>query len=85
MATYALLHGAGSSSWYWHFVVPQLEAGGHAVVAPDLPCDDDRAGLAEYAEAVVEATSERDELILVAQSLAGFSAPLVRAANRIWR
>jgi pimeloyl-ACP methyl ester carboxylesterase len=77
MAAYALLHGAGSSSWYWHLVAPQLEAAGHEVVAPDLPCDDDSAGLDEYAEAVVEAVGERGEVIVVAQSLAGFSAPLV--------
>ena len=51
---------------------------GHEVVAPDLPCDDDSAGLAEYADAVVEAIGDRtDGLVLVAQSLAGFTAPLV--------
>lgn len=77
MATYVLLHGAGSESWYWHRVVPELRAGGHQVVAPNLPCDDDRAGLREYAAAVVEAVGDRGDLIVVAQSLAGFVAPLV--------
>ena len=24
MATYVLIHGAGSDSWYWHLVVPEL-------------------------------------------------------------
>jgi pimeloyl-ACP methyl ester carboxylesterase len=76
MATYALLYGAGSSSWYWHLVAPELAEAGHEVVAPDPPCDDDRAGLAEYVEAVVETVGEREEVILVANSLAGFSAPL---------
>ena len=47
MATYALIHGAGTDSWYWHLVAPELEALGHEVVAPDLPCDDDGAGLSE--------------------------------------
>jgi Alpha/beta hydrolase family len=46
-------------------------------VAPDLPCDDDSAGLSEYADAVVKAIGDRTGLILVAQSLAGFTAPLV--------
>ncbi|MDQ3147505.1 MAG: hypothetical protein M3R01_11355 [Actinomycetota bacterium] len=35
------------------------------------------AGLEEYAQAVVEAVGDRSDLILVAQSLAGFTAPLV--------
>ena len=47
------------------------------MVAPDLPCDDDAAGLAEYADAVVAAIGERSDLVLVTQSLAGFTAPLV--------
>ncbi|MBV8161522.1 MAG: alpha/beta hydrolase [Acidimicrobiia bacterium] len=77
MATYVLIHGAGSDSWYWHLVGPRLEGLGHEVVAVDLPCDDDTAGLQEYADTVVEAVGDRDEVILVAQSLAGFTAPLV--------
>jgi hypothetical protein len=28
---------------------------GHDVVAPDLPCDDDSAGLLEYTKTVVDA------------------------------
>jgi pimeloyl-ACP methyl ester carboxylesterase len=77
MATYVLIHGAGTDSWYWHLVVPRLRAFGHDVVCVDLPCDDDSAGLSEYADVVVEAVGERSDLILVAQSLAGFTAPMV--------
>jgi pimeloyl-ACP methyl ester carboxylesterase len=77
MATYVLIHGAGGTPWYWHRVIPLLERAGHGVVAVDLPCDDDSAGLAEYTDVVVEAVGERTDLILVAQSLAGFTAPLV--------
>ena len=77
MAVYVLLHGAGSDSWYWHLVAPELRARGHDVVAPDLPCDDDSAGFAEYADAVVDAIGDRRDLVLVAQSMAGFTAPLV--------
>lgn len=77
MATYVLIHGAGSDSWYWHLVTPRLQQRGHNVVAVDLPCDDDDAGLAEYAEVVVDAVGDRPEVILVAQSLGGFTAPLV--------
>jgi pimeloyl-ACP methyl ester carboxylesterase len=77
MATYVLIHGAGSDSWYWHLVEPRLRARGHDVVAVDLPCDDDAAGLEEYAQTVVDAVGDRRDLIIVAQSLGGFTAPLV--------
>jgi pimeloyl-ACP methyl ester carboxylesterase len=77
MATYVLIHGAGSDSWYWHLVAPELRARGHDVVAPDLPCDDDAAGLAEYVDTVVEAIGDRTDLVVVGQSLGGFTAPLV--------
>src|SRR6266513_3648075 len=30
------IHGAGSDSWYWHLVAPQLQALGHEVIAVDL-------------------------------------------------
>jgi pimeloyl-ACP methyl ester carboxylesterase len=79
MATYVLIHGAGATSWYWHRVVPLLELAGEDVVAVDLPCDDDSAGLADYTDAVIDAIGGRGDLILVAQSLAGFTAPLVCA------
>jgi pimeloyl-ACP methyl ester carboxylesterase len=77
MATYALIHGAGDVGWYWHLVAAELHDRGHEVVAPDLPCDDDSAGLEEYADAVLDAIDDRDELIVVAQSFGGFTAPLV--------
>ena len=77
MATYVLIHGASSDSCDWHRVVPLLERLGHDVVAPDLPSDDDAAGLAEYADTVVDAIRDRRDLILVAQSMAGFTAPIV--------
>jgi pimeloyl-ACP methyl ester carboxylesterase len=79
MATFVLIHGAGSDSCYWHLVVPELESHGHEVVVPDLPCDDDRAGFEEYADVVVAAIGDRSDVVLVAQSMAGFSAPLVCA------
>jgi pimeloyl-ACP methyl ester carboxylesterase len=80
MATYVLIHGAASDSWYWHLVIPRLRARGHDVVAPDLPCDDDSAGLSEYTDAVVDAIGGRgdgNDLVVVAQSFGGFTAPLV--------
>jgi alpha-beta hydrolase superfamily lysophospholipase len=75
MATYALIHGAGDGGWFWHLVAAELRGRGQEVVAPDLPTEDDAAGLPEYAEAVVEAVGDRGDLIVVAQSFGGFTAP----------
>jgi pimeloyl-ACP methyl ester carboxylesterase len=77
MTTYVLIHGAASDSWYWHLLTAELRARGHDVVAPDLPCDDNSAGLAEYAEVVINAIEDRRDLVVVAQSFGGFTAALV--------
>jgi pimeloyl-ACP methyl ester carboxylesterase len=77
MATFALIHGAGDVGWYWHLVEAELRGRGHDVVAPDLPCDDDTAGIVEYADTVVEAIGDRGDLVVAAHSLGGFTAPLV--------
>lgn len=81
MSTFVLIHGAGSGASYWHLVRPRLESAGHDVVAVDLPCDDDRAGLAEYLTATLDAIGDHTDLVLVAQSMGGFTAPLV--ADRV--
>jgi pimeloyl-ACP methyl ester carboxylesterase len=49
------------------------------VVAPDLPSEDDSAGVSDHADAVVDAVGDRRDVIVVAQSLGGFVAPLVCA------
>jgi pimeloyl-ACP methyl ester carboxylesterase len=77
MATYVLIHRAGDVGWYWHLVKAELRKRRHDVVAPDLPCDEDSAGLPEYADAVIEAIGDRTDLVVVAQSLGAFTAPLV--------
>ncbi len=77
MATFVLIPGAGSDSWYWHLVAPELNNKGHDVVAVDLPCDDDSATFTDYANTVIDAVGDRTDLVLVAQSLGGFTAPLV--------
>lgn len=79
MAVFALIHGAGDVGWYWHLVQPELQARGHEAVAPDLPCDDDTATLADYADAVLDAVGDQRELIVVGQSYGGFTAALVAA------
>lgn len=77
MATYVLIHAAAVDAWYWGPLAAELKSRGHEVVAPDLPCDDESAGLAEYADTVVEAIGDRTELVVVAHSFGGFTGPLV--------
>lgn len=77
MSTYVLIHGAGGSAWSWHLVVDELGRRGHEAIAVDLPCDDDSAGLAEYADAAVRAIGDRTHLTVVAHSLGAFTAPLL--------
>jgi hypothetical protein len=78
--TYVLIPGAGGVAWFWHRVVPLLQAAGHEAIAVDLPGDDPAAGLPEYAtlvEAAIGSRSSRGNVVLVAMSLGGFTAPLV--------
>jgi pimeloyl-ACP methyl ester carboxylesterase len=77
MHTFVLIHGAGDVGWFWHLVEAELRARGNDVVAPDLPCDDESAGLKEYTDAVVAAVGGRKDLVVVAQSFGAFTAPLV--------
>jgi len=77
--TFVLIPGAGGAAWYWHLVIPLLREAGNEAIAVDLPGPDPAAGLAEYADLVAEAAAGRDNLVLVAQSLGGFTAPMAAA------
>jgi pimeloyl-ACP methyl ester carboxylesterase len=76
--TYILIPGAGGNATYWDWVVPHLTACGCSVIPVGLPCDDDSAGLAAYRDRVGELAGDvTGPLILVAQSMGAFTAPLV--------
>ncbi|GAA4430210.1 hypothetical protein GCM10023169_33320 [Georgenia halophila] len=85
--TFVICHGAGGSGWEWHLVRDELTARGHRVVATDMPSEDDGAGLADYADAVVSAVRaeygdvDGRDVVVVGHSLGGFVAPL--AADRL--
>jgi len=85
MATFVLIPGAGGVAWYWHRVVPLLEAARQDAIAVDLPGDDERAGLSAYSERVLDAIGTKQDVVLVAQSLGGFTAPLVCARTHVQR
>jgi hypothetical protein len=77
MATYVLIPGGGGDPWEWHRLVLELEARGHDALAVRLPAEDDTAGWSEYADAVIDAVGDRIDLIVVAESMGGFTAPIV--------
>jgi pimeloyl-ACP methyl ester carboxylesterase len=77
VATFVLIHGAGDVGWYWHRVETELRARGHEAVSPDLPCEDDAAGLPEYADTVIGAIGEQHDLVIVGQSSGAFTAVVV--------
>lgn len=81
MANFVLIHGAGDVGWYWHLVQTELRERGHDAVAPDLPCEDDSAGLGEYAAVVVDAIGDRNDIVVVGTSFGGYTAALV--ANQL--
>ena len=77
MATFALIPGGGGDPWEWHLLVPELEARGHQAIAVRLPSEDDTAGWSEYADTVVDAVGGAGDVVLVAASMGGFTAPIV--------
>ncbi len=77
MSRFVLVPGSGGSSWYWHRVVPLLEASGHEALPVDLPGDDPKAGLQEYVGIVLRAVGDEADVVLVASSLGAFVVPLV--------
>lgn len=83
MTTFVLVPGAGGSPWVWSRVTRLLVEARHEVIAVDLPGDDETAGLARYADLVVDAIGRRSGVVLVAGSLGGFTAPLVCERVRV--
>lgn len=78
MATYSLVHGAWHGGWAWDLVAAELEARGHTVSAPDLPCEDVGLTVEDYAALVPPAD------VVVGHSLAGYVIPLVDARVRVY-
>jgi surfactin synthase thioesterase subunit len=84
MRSYVLVPGAGGvATWFFSRLARLLEKAGNEAIAVDLPGDDETAGLTEYADLVVQAVGGRREVVLLAQSLGGFTAPLVANRTRL--
>jgi hypothetical protein len=78
MASFSLVHGAWHGGWCWDLLRAQLEARGHTVHAPDLPCDDVNAGVEDYVAAAPPAD------VVVGHSLAGVTIPRVPARIHVF-
>ena len=78
MASFSLVHGAWGGGWCWDLLRAELEARGHVVHAPDLPCEDVTAGVAEYSAAVPAAD------VAVGYSLGGLTVPFVEAGTHVF-
>jgi len=79
MSKFVLIPGAGGAAWYWHRAVAELRGRGHEALAVELPGADESAELPEYADAVAAAIGEHDDVVVVAQSMGGFTAPMACA------
>jgi pimeloyl-ACP methyl ester carboxylesterase len=81
MTTFLLIPGAGGEARFWDRLVAEVVALGHQAVAVELPSGDDAAGWSEYADATIEAAraAGATDPVVVAQSLGGFTAPIVAA------
>ena len=78
IASFSLVHGAWGGGWGWGPLRAELEARGHLVHTPDLPCEDVGATVEDYAAAV------RPADVAVGHSLGGLTIPLVDAPTRVF-
>src|SRR5229473_5151235 len=79
---FVLVHGAYHGAWCWDQLRAELERGGHASTAVDLPCDDPDAGAERYVDEVLHAIPKQpDAVVMVGHSLGGLTIPI--AASRV--
>ena len=78
MATFSFVHGAWGLGSQWELVRTELEARGHVVHTPDMPCEDIDAGVDEYVAAVPTCD------IVVGHSLGGMTIPYVSAGTHVF-
>jgi pimeloyl-ACP methyl ester carboxylesterase len=83
MATFVLIPGAGGHAAYWKRLTPELEKRGHRAIAVDIQENDPAMDLNGFAAVVEAAMGDDTDVILVAQSLGGFTAPMVRKPVRM--
>jgi hypothetical protein len=85
VTTFAFVHGSWHDPWCFDALREVLTAQGHESVAPDLPVTDVAAGCPEYADVMAAAIGRRTDVVLVAHSSAGLTAPLVAERRPVAR
>jgi pimeloyl-ACP methyl ester carboxylesterase len=83
VATFVLIPGAGGHAAYWNRLIPELERRGHHAIAVDIKENDPALDLDGFAAVVEAAMGDDADVILVAQSLGGFTAPMIRKPVRM--
>jgi pimeloyl-ACP methyl ester carboxylesterase len=85
-ATFVLVPGAGGAGEvYWRDVVAGLEARGHTAIPVEIRGDDPALGLPEYAAITDAAIGEHRDVVLVAQSMGGFTVPMISKRDSLAR
>ncbi len=80
---FVLVHGAYHGAWCWDQLRAELERGGHASTAVDLPCDDPDAGAERYVDEILHAIpTQAGSVVMVGHSLAGLSIPIAASRTR---
>jgi pimeloyl-ACP methyl ester carboxylesterase len=80
VARFVLVHGGWHGGWCFRWLVQELEARGHEVAAPDLPCAEVGLTPLDYAREV----GPQPDAIVVGHSLAGFTIPYIDALARVY-
>jgi pimeloyl-ACP methyl ester carboxylesterase len=83
LTTLGLVHGAWHGAWCWQYLAEELDARRFASISPDLPIDDAAAGLADYANAVIDELGDADDVVLVGHSMGSLVIPLVAAVRPV--
>ncbi|SFT94253.1 TIGR03086 family protein [Actinopolyspora lacussalsi subsp. righensis] len=86
MATFVLIPGAGGAGEvYWREAAAELEARGHVAIPVEIEGDDPALGLHEYAAITDQAIGDHRDVVLVAQSMGAFIAPMISKSDAIDR
>ena len=85
MPTFLLIPGAGADSRVYRPTIEALNGLGHDTIAPALPLEDPEATPSDHADAAAGAVPAGHEVVVVAQSLGAFTAPLVAARIAVAR
>ncbi len=80
MARFLFVHGAWHGGWCFEALQRELEARGHAVEAPDLPCDEPGLTQLDYARVI----GPQPDNVVVGHSLGGLTIPFVEARVRVY-